>query len=124
MSARKPSIKTLSAVFSDPAAARAVFEMSRAELLAHPAGADRDRECSRAPETWDLRMHVLNSLDSGLYGIESIETAARDNGYSANEYAEYLNTGDSYAPTVIYWRGNYRVQSIGDFIECSRVVFA
>lgn len=59
---RKPSAKTLAAVFSDPKKARAIFDMNRTQLL---------------------------------------ETEA----------------GETYAPTVIYWRGQYRVQSVGDFIE-------
>ena len=56
-----------------------------------------------------LRMHCLNACDPGLFGIEGIQ--------AGDEWATYLNTGDSYAPTIIFWRGNYRVQSLGDFIE-------
>lgn len=111
---RKPSVKTLRRCFDDPAAARRIFEMSRAELLETTAGAARDRECYNAPETWDIRMHALNAA-GGFHGVESLQTESTD------EYAEYLNAGDSYAPTVIYWRGKYRIQSVGDFVECSRV---
>lgn len=107
---RKPSVKTLSAVFSDPKKARAVFEMSRAQLLETEAGASRDKECHHAPKTYDLRMHALNACDSGLHGVESVQSVGC-------QHADYLNTGDTYAPTVIYWRGKYRVQSLGDFIE-------
>ena len=117
---RKPSVKTLRWCFDDPAAARRIFEMSRAELLETTAGAARDRECYNAPETWDIRMHVLNAA-GGFHGLESLETERQSNGYSADECAEYLNSGDSYAPTVIYWRGKYRVQDIGTFIERSRI---
>ena len=107
---QKPSIKTLSAVFSDPKKARAIFEMSRAQLLETEAGNTRYNECYNPPKTYDLRLHVLDALDSGLYGVEAVES-------TGGEYADYLNTGDSYAPTIIYWRGRYRVQSLGDFIE-------
>ena len=112
-----PSIKTLARVFEDPKEARRILKMSHAELSTHPAGMARMRECLHAPKWWDVRLTVLNSIDPGLHGIESIETA------SGNEWASYLNSGDAYADTLIYWRGAYRVQSVGDFIERSRVAF-
>lgn len=105
-----PSIKTLARVFENPKHARAIFEMSHEELAAHPIGRARIAECYNAPKWNDVRMHVLNTLDSGLFGLEAIQT-------NSGEYADYINTGDTYADTVIYWRGAYRVQSIGDFIE-------
>lgn len=110
MTMRLPSIKTLSAVFSDPKEARSILEMTHAQLRELPAGAARIRECYHATKWWDVRMHCLNAIENGLHGLESIEST---NG----EYAEYLNAGDSYTPTMIYWRGSYRVQSVGDFIE-------
>lgn len=117
---RKPSIKTLSQCFGNPREARRIFDMSRAELLETDVGAARNRECHSAPRTADLRMHVLN-VCGGFHGIESLASERQSNGYSADEYADYLNAGDSYLPTVIYWRGRYRVQCVGDFIERSRV---
>lgn len=113
---RTPSVKTLSAVFSDPVEAKRILTMSHAELSAHPVGAERIHECYHHPKWYDVRLTVLNSIDPGLYGVESCET-------TGGEYADYLNTGDTYAPTLIYWRGNYRVQSIGDFIERQREQF-
>lgn len=107
---RLPSIKTLARVFENPREARRVLDMKHSELAKHPAGAARIAECMHAPAWRDVRLTVLNSIDPGLYGVESCETV---NG----EYCDYLNTGDSYAPTVIFWRGAYRVQSLGDFIE-------
>ena len=107
---RTPSIKTLSAVFANPREAKRILTMTRAELLRLDAGRALDTECHHLPSTWALRMTCLNAIDAGLHGLESAET-------TEGEYATYLNTGDSYAPTVIYWRGRYRVQSIGDFIE-------
>lgn len=107
---RLPSIKTLSSVFYDAKQARSILEMSNDQLRELPAGAARIAECYHAPKWCDVRMHCLNAIDSGLHGLESVQSV---NG----EYAEYLNTGDTYAPTLIYWRGAYRVQSLGDFIE-------
>ena len=105
-----PAIKTLSAVFSEPKKAREILEMPRARLLELPAGTERARVCYTPPLTHDIRLHCLNAIDRELHGVEAIES-------TAGQYADYLNTGDTYAPTVIYWRGAYRVQSIGAFIE-------
>lgn len=107
---RLPSIKTLAAVFSDPKTARKILEMPRSELLALPAGLKRAAEWFHPPETYDLRMHCLDALDSGRFGVGNIHS-------TGDECAEYLNAGDSYVPTLIHWRGAYRVQSVGDFVE-------
>lgn len=107
---RLPSIKTLSLVFDDAKKAREILEMSRTQLIGLPAGSLRVGECLHAPKTYDIRLHCLNAIDSGLFGIENLVSAC-------GSYASYLNTGDSYTPTLIYWDGQYRVQSIGDFVE-------
>lgn len=106
-----PSIKTLSAVFNDPKQARAILEMTRAQLIETEAGAARVRDCLNPPSTPDIRMHVLNACDAGLHGVEAIRL--RD----GCDFAEYLNTGETYAPTLIRYNGRYRVQSVGDFVE-------
>lgn len=105
-----PSIKTLSSVFEDAKQARKILEMSHKELASTDAGRERIAECYHHPKWYDVRLTVLNSIDQGLYGVEGIES-------NTGEWATYLNAGDIYAPTIIYWRGRYRVQSIGDFIE-------
>ena len=107
---KTPSIKTLTRVFDNPHEARRVLKMKHVELSDHPVGAARILECMHSPKWYDVRLTVINSIDHGLHGVESCETV---NG----EYCDYLNTGDIYADTLIFWRGNYRVQSLGDFIE-------
>ena len=107
---RTPSIKTLSRVFSDPVQAKRIFLMSHAELSVQPAGLARIRECYRPPKWYDVRLHCLDAIEPGLFGRESRES-------TGGEYADYLNAGDTYADTVIYWHGAYRVQSVGDFVE-------
>jgi hypothetical protein len=106
---RTPSVKTLAWVFDNPKEAKRILRMSRKELCEHPVGAARVAECSHAPATYDIRMHVLNSIDEGLHGTESVKIG--------DYFADYLNTGEMYAATLIYWCGNYRVQSLGDFVE-------
>ena len=107
---RTPSIKTLSRVFSDPVQAKRIFLMSHAELSVQPAGLARIRECYRPPKWYDVRLHCLDAIEEGLFGLESMVST---NG----EYAEHLNAGDTYNETVIYWRGAYRIQCVGDFVE-------
>lgn len=107
---RKPSIAKLSEVFSNPEEARKIFEMTRIQLEDTPAGKQLVSDCHNHPGTLHLRMTVLNALDySGLHGYETLQG---DQGT-----CHYLNAGDTYAPTVIFWQGNYRVQTLGDFIE-------
>lgn len=107
---RLPSIKTLSRVFSDPKQARAILEMSHAELSETKAGSARLRECLNPPKWYDVRMHVLNAIEPGLYGLESFQTRK-------GEYVEYLNAGDTYTPTLIYRAGRYFIGTWGDIVE-------
>jgi hypothetical protein len=112
---RLPSIRTLRSVFQHRAPeARRILEMTRAELEAHPVGAARVAECYHAPTTRDLRMAALNSLDSGLYGVEGF-VIGRRNGDADTVW--YLNAGDTYTPTLVFWAGAYRVESWGDRVE-------
>ena len=110
MTTRKPSEKTLSRVFSDAKQARKILTMAHAELSVTEAGKARIGECLNPPKWYDVRLHALNAIEPGLHGVETMET-------TSGEYADYLNTGDMYADTLIYWRGAYRVQSVGDFVE-------
>ena len=106
---RTPSIKTLSRVFDNPKEAKRIFLMDRDQLIETDAGAQRYHECYTPPKTHDIRLHCLNKLGE-FFGVEAIET-------TKGEFASYLNAGDTYAETIIYWRGQYRIQSIGEFIE-------
>lgn len=107
---KTPSINKLALVFTDAKKAKEIMQMTRRELTKTEAGTARLMNCIHAPNTEDLRLSVLNSIDPGLFGVECIIS-------EKGEYADYLNMGDSYAPTVIYWRESYRVQSLGDFVE-------
>lgn len=107
---RKPSIKTLARVFPDNAkAARAILDMSHAELKAVPVCADMIRAAYNPPAWYSLRLAALNEC-GGFHGVECAES-------TRGEYLEYLNAGDSYAATLLYWRGRYSVATVGDFIE-------
>jgi hypothetical protein len=106
---RTPSIQTLRAVFGDNApAAKRILQMNRAELEETEAGRARIAECWHAPATWDLRMHALDAL-AGTHGVEGFRLR--------NGCCEYLNAGDTYAPTLLRVRGHYRVGTWGDIAE-------
>ena len=107
-----PSVATLARVFDEPQKARNVLKMSRTDLEATAAGAAMVASCYNSPKTADLRLHVLNSLDTGLHGVEWLRPAT-----DGTPEAAYLNAGDTYTPTLIYVGGRYRVQSVGDYIE-------
>jgi hypothetical protein len=109
MKARTPSVKTLAPLFDNPHEAKRILQMSRAELIAHPVGARRMRECFNPPQTYDLRMTILASLPGSTFGYESAEVN--------DEYLDYLNAGDFYASTLVRWRGHYRVTCPADIIE-------
>lgn len=115
---RLPSIKTLSPIFPhDPKMARAILQMSREDFLKGPSCAAFDAVKAMIRTSYNphfikpyyLKMAALNAL-GGFYGVECIAS-------TREEFADYLNTGDVYNPTIIFWRGRYRVQSLGDFIE-------
>lgn len=107
---RKPSVKTLAPLFGDKAKeARQLFEANRKALMQNPAARARADGAFNTLPSYALRLEALNTL-GGFHGVEACET-------ERGEWAEYLNAGEMYAPTVIRWRGNYRVQSLGDFVE-------
>ncbi len=110
MTNRTPSIRTLSAVFDNPKEAKRILRMTRKELFAH---LNHNDQLYNPLATDYARMILLNSIDPGLFGVESIEFTTP----CGTQYAEYLNTGDTYATTLILWDGSYRVQSVGDFVE-------
>ena len=110
MQSRLPSVRTLRVVFGNRAReARAILEMPRSRLEALPAGAARVRECYHPPATSDLRLTCLDALGE-TFGVESFQL--RD-----GSYCDYLNTGDTYTPTLLLVRGRYRVACWGDIAE-------
>lgn len=98
--------------------ARDIFrlEFTRGHLTEYASVEQARKSSYNPPKRYYLKLLALNEL-GGFHGIESGETV------STGEWFEYLNAGDTYAPTVIYWRGNFRIQSVGDFIERVGVKF-
>lgn len=107
---KTPSINKLALVFSDPKKAKEILQMTRQELMVIPAVQWRMKNCINPPRNYDLVLTALNAIDSKVYGVESIKS-------EKGEFASYINVGDVYKPTVIYYQNTYRVKSIGDFVE-------
>lgn len=110
---KTPSIKTLQTL-PDVDANKArqlkhILTAPRSVLETMPAGAARVAECWNPPATSDLRMTCLDA-ELGTYGVEGFHT-------SKGAPVLYLNTGETYAPTIVRIHGNYRVTSWGDVAE-------
>ena len=90
--------------------ARQIGKASPDKILALSSDArDYNEKCRNGGDTFYLRLLALNQALE-MHGVEYMLS-------TGDEYAEYLNTGHMYTPTLIRWRGKYRVQSVGDFIE-------
>jgi hypothetical protein len=111
-----PSIKTLETAFPGHGKElRQALEMKRSQLALHPAGAARIAECYHPPETYDVRLHVLNAI-AETCGVEYI--AHKKDSFSESCGLDYLNVGDPYIPTIIRFAdGRYRVACYGDIVE-------
>lgn len=106
---RLPSVKTLTTVFEDEAKqARTILETENTTTISSPSVDYARKTAYNRHKKSFIKLLALSDL-GGFYGVEHIQVG--------QEYADYLNTGDTYIPTLIYWRGGYRVQSIGDFTE-------
>lgn len=113
-----PSVKTLSRLFppgfsEDNAAlakrARVILETDIKKLRQEvPASMNFGKGA--------LRLDLIDSL-MRAHGVESCQLADTL-GTSARDYADYVNTGEMYATTLIRdENGRYTVESLGDFIE-------
>lgn len=82
----------------------------------HPAGAARIVECYHPPSKWDVRLTVCDAI-MRTHGVEYI--SHKDDTFRESYGLSYCNTGDTYAPTLVYdhSRGTYRVTSWGDIVE-------
>jgi len=105
-----PSEKKLEEVFPGYGKKlKEVFKMTREELIKLPAGKRRVDECFHPPKTCDIRMNCLDEV-LNTCGVESLRLK---NG----QFADYLNTGDTYASTIIFVKGRYCIGCWGDLVE-------
>ena len=110
---RLPSIKTLDCVAPGKGKTLRKLLESAAAVCAHPAAIALESACYHPPKLAHKRLAALDH-EAGTYGVEYIPPGhnARSPGF------EYLNTGDTYAPTIVRFDdGRYVVSSWGDIVE-------
>lgn len=71
-------------------------------------------QCCNAPSLHEVKMHILDEM-LGSYGVEFINLEP-DN-YRWPKGIEYLNMGDTYTPTLIYFNNRYSIGCWGDYLE-------
>lgn len=75
------------------------------------------RHCAEGPSKAEIKLAYLNDLCGG-FGVEHYQTA------STGEWAMTINTGDTYNPTVTWFRGRWFLCDLGEFVEKrARVAF-
>lgn len=120
---RLPSVQTLSKITSYPKELREVLELgSLAALQALLDDVDRPvkfpktnqwiASCYHYPKFHELKMSMADELCETC-GVEYI---AHGKG-SKSPAIEYCNAGDTYAITLLYVQGTYRVGCWGDYVE-------
>ena len=108
-----PSVKTLERAF--PGKGRELRLILESPIAAryHPAAVALAAQCHNPPTLTHSRMVALNAV-AECHGVEYAR--AEEGGRS--ESFEYLNTGDTYTPTIIRFdSGRYIVASWGDIVE-------
>ncbi len=109
----KPSVKTLNRAF--PGKGRVLRELLTSEkaVRVHPAAVELDRRCLNAPSLAQLRLAALNE-ETDCHGVEYVAEGSN----ARSPAFEYLNTGDSYTPTIVRFHGGrYVVADVGTIIE-------
>jgi hypothetical protein len=113
-----PSVKSLKIIAGDKAPQlRKLLEVKNAGKLHasmddFPDTAKWLNSCYNPPSFHDLKMSMANEL-LGTYGVEHIPHGKNKRSPSF----EYCNAGDTYASTLLFVNGSYRVGSWGDIVE-------
>lgn len=116
---RTPSIAALESAFPGKGAALKRLLTSADAVRKHPAAVALAARCYNPPTLAQLRMVALDAC-AETYGVEAVWR--RGNGALA---FEYLNTGDTYAPTIVrFASGTYAVKSWGDIVESRANAYA
>jgi hypothetical protein len=83
-----------------------------------PATDNWTRQCYHQPKAKDLKLSALNELLE-MHGVEAIRDENAWDRYYGDCVAEYLNTGDSYAATILldHERNKWTPTTYGDWVE-------
>ncbi len=109
----KPSVKTLEQAFPGKGKTLRNLLVNADAVRQHPAAIALDRQCYNPPGLSYMRLTALNA-ELETFGIEY----AKGKGTRRTPSFEYLNTGETYATTIIrFANGRYIVSSWGDIVE-------
>lgn len=94
--------------------ARRIIRGEAGPLTSSPATAAWERACYNSPRQTDRILHALNTILK-CHGVVAFCT----NSDPYHAIAEYLNTGDTYSPTLLFRHdtGTFRITTRGDFFE-------
>jgi hypothetical protein len=78
----------------------------------------RYRQHYNPPTKFDRICDTLNEI-LGTHGVEAVRSPDVVNRYWGDSVALFLNTGDSYEPTLLYdiGKGRWLMTSLGDWVE-------
>ena len=115
------SFAELARTATDPEAAEKAAAILNGTLDPETVEATEDwvRQCFHRPRESELKMHALNALFD-CHGVEAIHNErSYVDSYHGDIIATYLNTGDTYATTVLLESstGRFVVTSYGDWVE-------
>lgn len=129
---RAPSIKTLTSTFRDVDSARAKLIRRAIKIEGYeklmvfcethcPKATEQFRKFYNMPSKGQIRAYVLDEL-LGTYGVEYLlKTSEGLAGHcsmtSDKLICTYLNSGDTYAATLLEFRGRWQVGCWGDIAE-------
>ena len=78
-----------------------------------PQTAEWVRQCYHRPRPLELKLSAANEV-LGLHGVEMVELHVRKD---ESMFAYYLNSGDTYSPTLAYVNGVWSITTLGDLVE-------
>ena len=70
------------------------------------------RRFHHPPKTYQCKLEAINELIGG-HGVEGFP----DPDDMTASGLEYVNMGDTYTTTVVYWKGRYMITTWGDVVE-------
>ena len=75
-------------------------------------------QCFNKPSELEMKMEALNELIDG-FGVEAVNHESNWDRYWGNAIALYVNTGDTYSPTILYSIEDkqFELTTWGDFYE-------
>lgn len=121
MQIRFPSVKTLMSirgVDKEKAALIRRIMLRKVRVTGNelfPVTNDWLDRCYNLPVRYELQMSAIDEVIGG-FGVEGGEFCS-DGFLQDGKWYVYVNMGDTYDNTVLYYNGSFRVICLGDFVE-------